>query len=277
MDEASRAREASFHAVRSTLTATRGKFRAIGNVRGRKNWFYNLSRRAQQGWDQAKYTKLTAFDAVEGGILAMAEIEDAKASLPDHIFKELYLAEPSDDGGNPFGLKAIERCVVPMSDLEPVAFGWDLARAVDFTVGIGLDEVGVVCRFKRYQNTPWIESERTIINYTQGVHAEVDSTGVGDRVIETLQEHGSNFCAYNFSSKSKQHLMQGLQLAIQKGLIGFPDGEIREELENFEYVYSRTGVKYSAPEGLHDDCVMALALAWEAFNAPRIGSEVILI
>jgi hypothetical protein len=27
-------------------------------------------------------------------------------------------------------------------------------------------------------------------------------------------------------------------------------------------------LRYSAPEGYHDDCVMALALAWHGANAP---------
>ena len=45
--------------------------------------------------------------------------------------------------------------------------------------------------------------------------------------------------------------------------MGYPDGIIRQELDTFEYVYTRTGVIYSAPEGLHDDAVCALALAIE--------------
>ena len=37
MDEASRMREEAWHAIRSTLTATRGPVRIIGNVKGRRN------------------------------------------------------------------------------------------------------------------------------------------------------------------------------------------------------------------------------------------------
>jgi len=42
------------------------------------------------------------------------------------------------------------------------------------------------------------------------------------------------------------------------------------ELENYEYEISETGVvKYSAPDGFHDDCVVSLALAnWGADQAP---------
>src|SRR5690606_6294705 len=95
IDEASRLSEAAGHAVRSTLTATRGKARIIGNVKGTTNWSYQLARRAQAGVKGYHYAKLTAYDAVAGGILALEEIEDAKATLPSDVFAELYLAEPS--------------------------------------------------------------------------------------------------------------------------------------------------------------------------------------
>src|SRR5262245_40627449 len=43
IDEATRCKEESWYAVRTTLTATRGPLRIIGNVRGRKNWAYQLA------------------------------------------------------------------------------------------------------------------------------------------------------------------------------------------------------------------------------------------
>ena len=49
IDEASRCRDEAWHAVRSTLTATKGPIRAIGNVRGRSNWHYRLARAAEAG------------------------------------------------------------------------------------------------------------------------------------------------------------------------------------------------------------------------------------
>ena len=45
IDEASRMREESWYAMRSTLTATQGKCKLIGNVKGKKNWFYKLGER----------------------------------------------------------------------------------------------------------------------------------------------------------------------------------------------------------------------------------------
>lgn len=261
IDEASRFKEDAYHAVRSTLTATRGPIRVIGNVKGRRNWFYQLARRAEANDSpELGYHKITALDAVAAHVLAPDEIEDAKRNLPERVFRELYLAEPSDDGGNPFGLAAIQKCVAPLADGPVAVWGWDLAKSVDFTVGIGLNQDGKCCAFERFQ-MPWEQTIGRILNLTQRTPALIDSTGVGDPIVERLQKSGLNFEGYHFSSASKQKLMEGLAVSIQSGAISYPEGPIVLELQQFEYEYTRTGVRYSAPEGFHDDCVCALALA----------------
>jgi hypothetical protein len=275
IDEATRCKAESWYAIRSTLTATRGPIRIIGNVKGRKNWAYNLARKAEAGAQDMAYFKLTAYDAVAGGVLALEEVEDAKRTLPEDVFRELYLAEPSDDGGNPFGLSAIRACIAPLSDAAPKVWGWDLAKSVDYTVGIGLDANGAVCRFERWR-APWEMTIAKIKAISSGQPAFVDSTGVGDPVLEGLQrEMGHQFEGYKFTSATKQQIMEGLAVAIQRKQITFPEGPISQELETFEYEFTRTGVRYTAPEGLHDDCVCALALAvakMAAWQPLMIGS-----
>jgi hypothetical protein len=268
LDEASRLKEESWHAVRSTLTATRGRLRIIGNVKGRKNWFYQLARKAEMGDEAMAYHRLVAADAIDAGVLREEEVEDARRLLPEHVFKELYLAEPSDDGGNPFGLAAISRCIRPLSGNKPVAWGWDLAKSVDYTVGIALDVEGTVCAFERFQ-MPWLDTLARIKRRTGSlITAFIDSTGVGDPIVEALQKESSNYEGYKFTSPSKQMLMEGLAVAIQSREIGYPDGIIVKELEVFEYEYTRLGCRYTAPEGYHDDCVCALALAQMARVRP---------
>jgi hypothetical protein len=260
LDEASRMREEAWFAVRSTLTATRGDVRIIGNVKGRRNWAYAMARKAEGGEPDWAYSKLTAEDAIEAGIVAYEEVEQAKRQLPETVFRELYYAEPSDDGGNPFGQEAIRGCVGDISGKSPVVYGVDLAKSVDWTVVIGLDDDGTVCRFDRYQ-WPWEETVRRLYNEIGSTSAMVDSTGVGDPIVERLQRELGNVEGYHFSSTSKQKLMEGLAVAIQTNEIRFPQGVIVSELDTFAYEYTRTGVRYSAPDGMHDDCVMALALA----------------
>jgi hypothetical protein len=283
IDEASRVKEDSWWAVRSTLTSTRGPVRIIGNVKGRKNWFWQMARKAQSGEPGMEYHRMTASDAVAGGVLDQAEIDDAKNILPEMVYKELYEAEAADDGGNPFGLRHITAQVRPLSSGKPLAWGWDLAKKRDYTVGIALDENNAVCRYHRFQK-PWNETVEFIRRETKGLKALVDSTGVGDAILEQLQRTtgglrrptkgvggelslpGHNFEGFVFSGPSKQQLMEELSTKIQHAEVWFPDNEIKSELETFEYEYTRTGVRYAAPEGMYDDCVCALALAVRKFG-----------
>ena len=277
IDEASRVREESFHAVRSTLTATNGQLRMIGNVKGRHNWFYKMARKAEGGDPNIYYGKITALDAIAAGVITQEEVEDARRVLPEQVFQELYMAEPSDDGGNPFGYDNIQTCIKPMSSLPAKAWGIDLAKSTDWTVIIGLDANNDVCQFHRFQK-PWLDTIN-FIRQTVKTQAFVDSTGVGDPVLEALQKNKTNFEGYRFSSNSKQQLMEGLAVSIQQQTIGFPKGNISMELEQFEYEFTRAGVKYSAPQGLHDDCVCALALAdsrrKQVFSGLRIQQSAI--
>ena len=290
IDEASRCREAVWVAIRSTLTATRGRTRVIGNVKGRKNWFYRLSRKARNTIGYA-YHKLTAYDAVRGGVLAAEEIAEARRDLTDEVFRELYLAEATEDGANPFGIGSINRCVKrhrPAALGEVVCWGIDLASKRDYTVLVGLDGAGNVARVHKIQRK-WRQTIPYIRRVVGSTPALVDSTGVGDPVVEELSvppsmtevelsDHAiseymalSNFQGFIFTQKSKQQIMEGLQIDVDKQAFTMPEGYLADEMRDFEFVYTRTGVSYSAPEGYHDDAVCALALARRLYK--QIPSE----
>lgn len=264
-DEFTRAREAAWFALRTTLTSTGGKCKFIGNVKGRKNWGYIMCQKAKQGEDQNyEYFKITAYDAADSGMLTkdgrpfIDEINDAKKDLPENVFKELYLAEASEDGSNPFGLTHISRCVYPISRQQPVCFGVDLAKSGDWTVITGLDKFGEVCYFDRFQRD-WKQTKEAIISLPPGKIC-IDSTGVGDPIAEDVARVRDTEM-FVFTQRSKQQIMEGLAYAIQKREVTVLEGVMKDELDSFEYEYTRTGVVYTAPAGMHDDCVCSLALA----------------
>jgi len=276
-DEISRWREAAFIALYTTLTATEGCGKFIGNVNGRHNFAYKLARKAKAGQPNWSYHKLTAVDAIEGGVMSADILKQAEQDLSAPVLQELYYAEASEDGTNPFNLKAITACIKPFSTLPPVAFGLDLARKRDWLVLIGLDRNGQVCRHERWTKFAlWAEKEKEIIKIVGSTPVTVDSTSMGgDRVVEALNtgyeidgvKRGcSNLTEYPFTETSRQQLMEGLEVAIQKGQISFPDNEIRAQLDSFEIEHTRKGVKYIAPDGMHDDDAIALALAREQYS-----------
>lgn len=271
IDEASRVSESAWIAIRSTLTATNGKAKLIGNVKGRLNFFYKMCAKAKAGEPGYYYKKITCWDAVNAGILLREEIEDAKRSLPENVFKELFLADASEDGSNPFNLTMISRCVYPISNLPAVCFGVDLGKSHDWTVITGLDRNGGVCYFDRFQKD-WKQTIETILALPPAVVC-IDSTGVGDAIAESVARVRQTEL-FIFSQRSKQMIMEALALAIQTRTITVLDGIMKDELDSFEFEYTRAGVRYTAPSGLHDDTVCSLALALKVWKGATTSGEI---
>ena len=249
------------NSIRPTLTDYKGRALFISTPKG-KNFFYSLYlKNGEPDWEAFKFT------TYDNPYIDKGEIDDARLQLPEVVFEQEYMANPAENAANPFGSSYIRQCTFEVSHEPPIAFGIDLAKSVDWTVIIGLDRNGSVCHFERFQKD-WRQTKQ-VINNLPRVPILMDSTGVGDPIFEDLQRDGLNVQGYKFTSTSKQQLMEGLASAIQQRKITFPEGHITQELEVFEYQYTAFGVKYSAPQGFHDDCVMALGLAWHHYTRNR--------
>jgi hypothetical protein len=249
------------NSIRPTLTDYQGKAVFLSTPRG-KNYFYSLFMKGgETDWSSFKFT------TYDNPYINIREIEDAKLQLPAVVFEQEYLANPSENSANPFGSAFIRNCIKPISGHPIVSYGIDLAKSVDFTVIIGLDANGNVAYFDRFQ-MDWHNTKENIKRLPPAPIL-VDSTGVGDPILEDLMREGINIEGLKFTSQSKQQLMEGLAQAIQQRRIGYPDGVIVDELDIFEYQFTANGVRYSAPSGFHDDCVVSLALSWQNFNFKR--------
>lgn len=240
--------------IRPTLTDLKGDAWFLSTPRG-KNDFWKLFMRGKSGQDRWASWQMPT---LTNPFIDPEEIADAKADLPAHAFSQEYEAEFLENVANPFGHAFIQQCTFPLSTEPPVCFGIDLGKKLDWTVIIGLDRFGMVCHFDRFQ-ADWGTVNRKILDLPR-VPMCIDSTGVGDAIAEPIAQV-RDVEMFIYTANSKQQIMEGLAAAIQKRDIGFPEGPIKDELETFEYVFTRTGVKYSAPEGLHDDCVCALGQA----------------
>lgn len=151
-----------------------------------------------------------------------------------------------------------------------------MAKSFDYTVIIGLDNNGDICLFNRFQKD-WAQTKSDIVRTVGRLPALIDSTGVGDAIAEDLQLTLQMVEGFKFSSTSKQQLMEGLCAGIQQRKTSVLDGVHKDEMEAFEYEYTRTGVRYTAPQGVHDDTVCAHALAFKKYGeVSRTGSYIII-
>ena len=285
LDEASRCKIEAWEALYSTLTATQGPARIIGNVQGR-GWFYKQCRKAESGDDPNwKYYKITWHEAVAAGVLSQKVIEAARKDLALHKFLELYECKVADEGSNPFGFAAIQKAIRgELSMLPVVAWGWDLAKSVDWTVGIGLDKLGQICRLERWQKDSaedeqseedyWERTINRIAKITGKIPAYVDSTGLGDPILERLRSKSRTFKGFVFTEASRNRLVDGLAAALQHSEVFLYNGsqhgqQLVSEMESMMIIDQGGKTKYRVPDSEHDDCIFSLALAVAMLRKPK--------
>jgi len=205
------------------------------------------------------------------------EWEEVKR-LPQRIFEQEYQAKFIDDGGEVF--RGIMDCIA--GDLEPYHpgktyyAGVDLAKSYDYTVISILDGNGHLCAFDRFNDISWTVQKQRIIDLCNkyDAYAVIDSTGIGDPILDDLNAH-IRAIGYKFTNISKRQLIESLAMSIERREITFPEiPELINELSIFTFEQTSGGlIRYSAPDGLHDDIVISLALAHQAYYGNRGHGE----
>lgn len=205
-------------------------------------------------------------------------------------YKHIWLGEPLSQANNAAfrNVAAIVRDYVNPVEPSPeytYVLGVDLARSVDYTVltviNATLKRVDYVERMANENRTSWSYQKEKILavskKYGEALTI-VDSTGVGDPVVEDLMRMGCNVYhaettggvekpGYKFSATSKENLVEKLKVAIELKLFTIPRIPwLIRELERFECISLPSGKhRWQAKDGEHDDGVISLALAvWGA-------------
>lgn len=132
LDESTRMKEDAYIAVDSTLTATDGEMRIIGNVKGTGNWSYLLARDVETGKLKSwSYFKLTASDAVEADVLKQSVLDEKESRLPRGVFLELYYAIPFVNSANKFAFSFDQSKHVAACEVDyrfPIYLSFDFNR-----------------------------------------------------------------------------------------------------------------------------------------------------
>ena len=297
IDEGAKVGEQVYYSARTTVTRTRsvgmGKFLIPSTPVGR-NWFYRACMEAQNEQELAKlnnrraesifYTAPTSANPY----ISHDVISDAKARLPDRLFRQYYLAEWLDESstftnvtaclfGQPFELavgtyaawfdKRASEC--------SVVVGADWARGKeksdDSTVYIAIDYeasppkvVGIL----KIKGLSYTEQIKHLLRFTKAF-SEVfkvchDKTGVGIALDDQLALTGLVYEGQHFNRQSKSELVCNLITAFEQCRLSMPNcSDLKSELDSFEMEVTEQGhMKFQAAQGAHDDMVCALMLAW---------------
>lgn len=152
--------------------------------------------------------------------------------------------------------------------------GLDFGQANDYTVLSIVDATtGQQVYLLRINRLPWAEMRRQVIDLCIAWNVRLlvpEANSMGTTNIEALTTEmydagcSTNVLAFTTTLMSKTTLLSTLRLALEEGdLVLLPDPVQRREMSAFTSRQTASGVwQLSAPEGEHDDTVMATGLAW---------------
>jgi len=253
-------------AIRPVFMVRGKKVLFISTPKG-KNWFYDIYQLAKSE-DYDNYVSYTG-SSYDTPYIDEEEIEDAKRTLPEAVFQQEYLAKFIDSGGEVFQHLDKNTFTKYPSPRGKVYCGIDLGKQEDFTVATFMDHEGQVLEVYRNQRAEWStmvsEIMQLVRKYSATVMVEVNS--IGDVIFEQIKGQWQDTHPFVTSSKSKQEIIEGLILDMNEVNVTIPDVKLFEplirELEVFTYEYNpkTRSIRYGHPQGLHDDCVISLALA----------------
>ena len=267
-DECAFIREAAWiDSIRPALTDREGSAIFVSTPKGR-NWFWRLWSRApsEKGWARWHYPSSS------NPYLSEADIEDARNTLPENTYRQEYLAEFLENEGAVF--RNIAACCTLKSSTpgkhkgHKVVFGTDWGKHHDFTaICIFCVDCMEEVQIDRFNQIDYIFQRGRLTALVDRWKA----TGLGEInsmevQIEELQSEGMQIEAFLTTGKSKPPLIEDLALALEREEAHWIKDPIWSgELEAYERKVNNMGrSSYSAPEGMHDDTVIARALAWKA-------------
>jgi hypothetical protein len=260
--------------LRPCLADRKGRALLVGTPKG-KNWFYGLYARGRDG--KKDNWASFCFPTENNPNIARDEIDEARRTLPERVFRQEYLAQFIEDGA---GVFSHVHDAVRGSLTEPVSGrryigGLDVARLQDYTVLVILDDAGGLVYFDRFRRTSWGVMKSRVAKEVKKYNSAIvwmDSTGLGDPIFEDLRRMGLFVRGVTFSASNKEAIIEHLALGLEEGRLTLaPVPELIDELVLFEGSVTKSGgVRYGAPPGSHDDCVIALGLAWWGMRSGRV-------
>jgi hypothetical protein len=263
--------------IRPMLLDTSGGALFISTPFGR-NWFYDLYKLGIDP-EESDWTSFH-FTSYDNPYVPADDLVDIERNTPEHIFKQEYLAEFTEDAGSVFrGVKEamVEGSYSP-NQKHRYVMGVDWGRSNDFTVAIVIDaDTSQMVDMVRFNQIGWAHQRGRIVNLYHKWNCDsiwAEENSIGSVNIEALQSEGIVVRPFMTTVKTKGPLISALSLAIERGDLGLMnDGVLKHELTSYQIERLPSGTyKYEAPPGGHDDTVIALALAWHGVSRPRLGA-----
>ena len=266
VDESAYHQEDAWSSVLKPIMLVKGKKVLFISTPSGNNWFKRMYD-AGQDPDQPDYASCR-MHYTENPYLDIKELEEARRSLPEHIFASEYEGTFTESGQTVFADTTRNQFDAWPKPIGKVYCGVDLGRANDYTVATFMDGEGNIVDIYRNNLQDWSVMIQEMLVKIKKWNATVmvEQNSIGDVVVELIKKQWRDTHPFATTSKSKNEIIEGLAVDLNNVDIKIPSSELfsalQFELSIYEYDYSpktRT-IRYNAPQGFHDDCVMSLAI-----------------
>ena len=274
VDEAAMIGEQTYTDVIQPTVADRDGVIVLISTPKRRNWFWREFVRGQA--DGKSIVSFTAPSAANPMPTIRQAAERAQYVVPERTYRQEWLAEFIDDTGG--GFRNINEAATAIPQLERLPgheyiFGVDWGKTNDYTVITVLDthgnQVVHVDRFNQIDYVIQLGRLNGLAARFQPVTIIAERNSIGEPLIEAMQRQGLPVRPFQTSNATKTNAIDALALAFEQRTITIlPDPVLIGELQSYEAEQLPSGlIRYGAPDGMHDDCVMSLALAWQGVAA----------
>jgi len=252
--------------IQATLLDFSG-WAAFSGVPKGNNWAAQLWRGAA---DRDNWLQLHA-TSYDNQYIENSAIDEVKREVPTWLFNQEYLARIVSGEGMVF--RNITECATSAwldaaDGAKQYIAGVDVADAADYTV-VSVFDVATRSevykdRFRRIGYTALEDRLHAVYGRFNLKSMIIEDNSIGQPVIDHLRQRDMLIVPFHTSSATKAPIIQLLQSAFEHQEISIlPDDTTINELSAYEAKKIASGYSYSAPSGMHDDTVMALAIAWQ--------------
>ena len=212
-----------------------------------------------------------------------SELAKVRAQTPLALYQQEYECAFLDGASALF--RNIRECTYDSRMTLPIdsffQLGIDLAKYQDWTVITPFNlNTFVVYPQDRFNQVDWATQEGRIEAAARrygNAKIQIDSTGIGDPVVESLQHKGLNITddgAVKFTEKTRGDLLRNLAIMLENKKIKIPNDEgLISELEGFRFELTPLGKVQMKSTTKHDDRVMSLALAIFGVKEPMLEDD----
>lgn len=233
---------------------------------GNSGFFYDNCQLALNNEPGYKIKQISIYD---NPFVSQSDIDSIRRQVPERVFQQEYLGLFVDGSGTVFSnyLNCVSNNIILRGSTNFAAIDW--GKQSDYTVLTIINDLKEVIDIYRVNGLEYINQVKIISERLRQFNVKKvvsEENNIGTVVNELLKRDFKGVVqTINLDNTLKKEIIENLIVGFEQQDITIPNNEtLLRELQAFSCKYNTQTqtIKYSAPNGLHDDMVISLAYAY---------------